>query len=30
MYNGVNLVKGYGSLGFHTPQEVIGNEDEEL
>ena len=29
LYNGVNLVKGYGTLGIHTPQEVLGYETEE-
>lgn len=32
LYNGVNLVEGYGALGIHTPQEVIeyGFEGEDL
>ena len=29
LYNGVNLAKGYGALGIHTPQEVIAYEDQD-
>lgn len=29
LYNGVNLAHGYGTLGIHTPQEVIDDEDED-
>ena len=30
LYNGVNLTKGYGVIGFHTPQEVVPHEDEDV
>ena len=30
LYNGVNLAKGYGAIGIHTPQEVIAYEDEDV
>ena len=30
MYNGVHLAKGYGSLGIHSPQEVIEDEGENI
>jgi len=30
LYNGVNLAKGYGAIAIHTPQEVIGHENEDL
>jgi len=29
LYNGVNLARGYGVLGIHTPQEVIAYEEPE-
>lgn len=29
LYNGVNLVRGYGAIGIHSPQEVTGDEDED-
>jgi hypothetical protein len=27
LYNGVNLVHGYGSIAIHAPQEVVADED---
>jgi predicted nucleic acid-binding protein len=30
LYNGVNLVKGCRSIAIHTPQEVIGDENEDV
>jgi hypothetical protein len=27
LYNGVNLIQGYGPIAIHTPQEVIADED---
>lgn len=30
LYNGVNLSKGYNVIALHTPQEVIGHEDENV
>jgi hypothetical protein len=30
LYNGVNLTRGYGAIGFHTPQEVVLDEDEDV
>ena len=29
LYNGVNLVEGYGTIGIHTPREVLRYEVEE-
>ncbi len=32
LYNGVNLVEGYGTIGIHTPREVVryGIEEEDV
>ena len=30
MYNGVNLVHGYGTIAIFSPLEVIADEDEDV
>jgi len=30
MYNGVNQIQGYGTIGIHTPLEVIEIEEENV
>lgn len=30
LYNGVNLASGHGTVGIHTPQEVIALEDQDV
>jgi len=30
LYNGVNQSLGYGSIAIHSPEEVIGDEDEDV
>ncbi len=29
LYNGINMVHGYTSIGIHTPEEMLAYEDEE-
>jgi hypothetical protein len=29
LYNGVNLVNGYSAIAIHSPQELVGDEDED-
>ena len=29
LYNGVNLMQGYGSIAIHTPPEVVFDEEAE-